>query len=265
LLPNDLSDTLSASELQHVLLHELVHIRRRDVLLNWVWISMQAWHWFNPVLWLAFRKLRAERELVCDAAVLACLPAGERGTYGTTLLRLASMVTERAPLPGLATVLDPKPKLERRIRMILAYRPVSWKLTATTAMLVATLTGVLFTRAAEKKADTPAAIPAPAPASKPDPAAQPGAKPSASTRSRVIQSLEEEMAKVEADVRSKQGLLNEWRVKLGITGDGEDRSGGPPTVFQRLQVESITAQTDYARTSALYRNLTNMNRAELRR
>ena len=53
LLPNHLSVTLSDSELQHVLLHELVHIRRRDVLLNWVWISLQAWHWFNPVLWPA--------------------------------------------------------------------------------------------------------------------------------------------------------------------------------------------------------------------
>ncbi|HXJ71607.1 MAG TPA: hypothetical protein VNM37_02100 [Candidatus Dormibacteraeota bacterium] len=77
------------------------------------------------------------------------------------------------------------------------------------------------------------------------------------------------MAKVEAQVRSKQGLVNEWRVKLGITADGEDRSGGAPTakadVLQRLQAESVTARSDYARTSSLYRNLTNMNRVELRR
>ena len=73
LLPKALLDTWDTPELRHVILHELVHIRRRDVLLNWVLIFAQGLHWFNPAVWFALRRLRAEREVLCDAIVLSHL------------------------------------------------------------------------------------------------------------------------------------------------------------------------------------------------
>ncbi|HVR37440.1 MAG TPA: M56 family metallopeptidase, partial [Methylomirabilota bacterium] len=45
LLPAGLIDRLSRAELRHVLLHELAHVRRRDVLVNWLVAALQAVHW----------------------------------------------------------------------------------------------------------------------------------------------------------------------------------------------------------------------------
>lgn len=115
LLPNGLSQRLTDDQLRLVILHELIHVKRRDVLQNWLLIGVQVLHWFNPIVWLALRRLRADRELVCDAAVLVLLNPAERHTYGDTLIKLAEQLTHaaRSPLaPGLVPILCHKPEIE---------------------------------------------------------------------------------------------------------------------------------------------------------
>lgn len=46
-------------------------------------------HWFNPLIWLAAKKMRHDREIACDAFVIEMFGEEERVSYGTTIIRLA--------------------------------------------------------------------------------------------------------------------------------------------------------------------------------
>jgi beta-lactamase regulating signal transducer with metallopeptidase domain/thiol-disulfide isomerase/thioredoxin len=69
LLPSD-ADRWTASQRQLVLLHELAHVKRFDVLWQFVAGAACAIHWFNPLAWYGLSQLRRLRELACDDLVL---------------------------------------------------------------------------------------------------------------------------------------------------------------------------------------------------
>ena len=50
LLPRGFTTGFSAKELRFVFLHELAHLKRRDLLLNWIMALLQVIHWFNPLV-----------------------------------------------------------------------------------------------------------------------------------------------------------------------------------------------------------------------
>lgn len=123
LMSADLLEHLSEEELRHVFLHELAHLRRLDLL--WAWLSalVQVVHWFNPLVWWAFRQMRSDRELACDALALGALPPGQAPEYGRTLLRLLELLRPPAPLPSLAGLSEDRSHLSRRIQMIARFNP----------------------------------------------------------------------------------------------------------------------------------------------
>jgi bla regulator protein BlaR1 len=65
-LPKSLLDTLSPAQLRQVVVHELAHLRRRDLV--WCWIPQIAriLFFFNPVAHLVWHRIRLESELACD-------------------------------------------------------------------------------------------------------------------------------------------------------------------------------------------------------
>ena len=88
LLPAKFGEMLDEEALQHVLLHEAGHVKRRDLAWHWLSAMLVAVHWPNPLVWWAARLFRGDREAACDAAVLATCSEDARQTYGGTLLKL---------------------------------------------------------------------------------------------------------------------------------------------------------------------------------
>jgi beta-lactamase regulating signal transducer with metallopeptidase domain len=101
LLPTSTLDTLDREELRLILLHELAHVKRRDVLVNWIGTLISILHWFNPAAWLVLWRMRVEREMACDEMVLRAAqreprhqPAGH--AYAHTILKLLETLSTSA-------------------------------------------------------------------------------------------------------------------------------------------------------------------------
>jgi beta-lactamase regulating signal transducer with metallopeptidase domain len=121
LLPPGLIGAFTRDEQRMVLLHELIHIRRRDVVLNWLVTLLQVLHWFNPLVWYACHRLRSDREAACDAAVLSSIGPSQSISYGQTLIKLLEGFSRAPNLPNLVGLLETPHRIKRRISAIAAY------------------------------------------------------------------------------------------------------------------------------------------------
>lgn len=100
-----------------VLLHELAHIKRRDCLTHALARVAVAMNWFNPLAWIAIRRLRIERERACDDLVLT---AGERpSTYADHLLEIARTMHTGTLASAAAITMAKRSQLEGRLLAIL--------------------------------------------------------------------------------------------------------------------------------------------------
>ncbi|HEU4723205.1 MAG TPA: M56 family metallopeptidase [Gemmatimonadaceae bacterium] len=99
-----------------VLLHELAHVRRRDLLGHTLGRVVCAVYWFHPLVWTAARQLRAESERACDDLALAC---GTRATdYAEHLLDIVTSVRREAT-PMVALAMARRKEFEGRMLAIL--------------------------------------------------------------------------------------------------------------------------------------------------
>jgi len=161
LLPAGMIETLSREELRYVFLHELGHLRRYDIYIGWLMSLLQVLHWFNPLVWFAFYRMQSDRELACDALVLARLSSGgltharsgESKDYGRTIVNLLERFSRPQRLPSMAGILETKSQLKRRIKMIAKFKKTSRTRWASATLLLATLACVVLTNAYVAKGD----------------------------------------------------------------------------------------------------------------
>jgi hypothetical protein len=122
LLPAGLTRSFSLEELRYVFLHELGHIKRRDIPIGWLITALQILHWFNPLVWLAFHRMRVDRELACDALALSHVREEENRRYGQTILKLLEHFGRSAWAPSLAGTVENRNQIKERIRMIAKFK-----------------------------------------------------------------------------------------------------------------------------------------------
>jgi TonB family protein len=86
LFPKKISEHLETAELEAVIMHELVHVQRRDNLAATLHMVLCAVFWFHPLVWLIDRRMLADRERACDQEV--CRLGGESSAYTRGLLKV---------------------------------------------------------------------------------------------------------------------------------------------------------------------------------
>jgi beta-lactamase regulating signal transducer with metallopeptidase domain len=100
-----------------VLAHEIAHIARRDWVVQIAAETVRAVYWFNPLIWVACRRLRHESEQACDDIVLRRGIAA--ADYASHLLAVARQVVSAGRGWASAPAVANASTLERRIAAML--------------------------------------------------------------------------------------------------------------------------------------------------
>jgi len=134
--------TWPADRIRIVLAHELAHVRRGDWTVQMAAELLCAAYWFNPLVWIAARRLRLESEQACDDAVLKL--GVEGSDYASELVDLARAFTsDRHVFVPAAAIARPS-SLERRVRAMLNVKlnrdPITRSASIAAAIVLAAVT-----------------------------------------------------------------------------------------------------------------------------
>lgn len=126
---------LDADQERYILAHETAHLRRGDPLWRLLAYAALCLHWFNPLVWLAFRLSERDMEMSCDEAVVRRYGPGIKKGYSASLLALATgrRITLAAPLAFGEGDTAP------RIKNVLRYKKPAFWMAAAIAVLVGAL------------------------------------------------------------------------------------------------------------------------------
>ena len=153
------------ARLEAVLLHELAHVARRDCLTQLLGELARAFHWFDPLAWVAAHRLRVEREHACDDVAIA---GGARPSeYAQELLGLARTFRASRATTLAAVAMARPSQLSDRLLAVLDERRsrrrvgggVAIRFAAMAAMVVLPLAALAPAAAADQ--DPPTAPPPP--------------------------------------------------------------------------------------------------------
>ncbi|WP_411335972.1 M56 family metallopeptidase [Ruminococcus gauvreauii] len=142
LLPASL-ECSDEAQLNYVLLHELLHIRRLDILKSIVMLITVCIYWFNPMVWIMYVLVNRDIELACDEGVLKESGISARASYALTLIQMQ----ENRGGAGLAKSFS-RYAIKERIESIMKYKKASVTAVAAALALAAGITTAFASSAA---------------------------------------------------------------------------------------------------------------------
>lgn len=122
LLPQSLAEAMRPEALRDVLLHELIHIRRRDLWVNALQVGVQVLWWWNPVAWIANARVRVLRELAVDEQVQHLRAPHDPTAYPAALLEVARHCSAEPMLAlSFVGILESSRSLKQRVERLLTH------------------------------------------------------------------------------------------------------------------------------------------------
>ncbi|MBR4880085.1 MAG: M56 family metallopeptidase, partial [Clostridia bacterium] len=127
-----LPDFLNESEQEYIILHEQTHIKRLDHIIKIIGFASLTVHWFNPLVWLAYKMLCEDMEMACDEAVLKSHGGDIYADYSQSLLNFAI----RHKLLALAPLAFGEGDTKKRIKNIILLKKQPKNVTIFTIIIV---------------------------------------------------------------------------------------------------------------------------------
>lgn len=113
---------LNEREISYIIKHEETHIRRRDHIIKILGLMVVTIHWFNPLVWIAFKLMENDMELSCDERVIKELGNKIKKDYSTSLLSLS-----RGKHGVTSPIAFGENGIKGRIKNVLSYKkPTLW-------------------------------------------------------------------------------------------------------------------------------------------
>lgn len=158
-LPESIVQGKSPADLEPILAHELIHVRRGDLWVGLLQTLAVGLWWFHPLVWLVNRSISREAERCCDEAVLAtlrCAPA----RYARCLLEVLERKQTLRPVPafpGVRPVEVTSQRLERIMQLGQGCRQRApwWCWIVAFAVAATALPGAAWVAAEDEPADLP--------------------------------------------------------------------------------------------------------------
>ncbi|MEN6637036.1 MAG: M56 family metallopeptidase, partial [Clostridiaceae bacterium] len=130
---------MKSNERESVLLHERAHIYRLDHVVKPVAFLILTLHWFNPIVWLAFRLFCDDLEASCDERAIRALDREKIAIYGEALLRLG---TRKMAFSGGPLAFGEHCTKERIVNVLNYKKPAFWIVAA--ALLASGATAIIL-------------------------------------------------------------------------------------------------------------------------
>lgn len=142
---------LGESEREYILLHERVHIRRKDHIIKIISFTVLSIHWFNPFVWISFFLSEKDMEMACDEAVMAKLGYAAKKEYSASLLSLST----GKPLIRATPLAFGEGSTKGRIKNILALKkPGFWVVLVPLILCICLGIGLIFNPVGSKEKQT---------------------------------------------------------------------------------------------------------------
>ena len=139
------SETYRPEELRMILIHELVHYKRNDILIKTILIAASVVHWFNPVVHLMVKQANKDMEQSCDDYVLNGCDVKEKKFYCNIILKMALLNNNETLHVFSTNIVSSKKNLESRIKGIFdSSRKKRGIITLIAVILFVIISGTIF-------------------------------------------------------------------------------------------------------------------------
>ncbi len=108
--------TMSEEKIEHILLHELAHCKRGDMFANALLVVLRVVYWFNPIVWVMFKYIREDMELLNDVFVLRFV--SDQKEYSRSLVEVLGLCQNISVIHGALCMTEGAKGVKRRIVMI---------------------------------------------------------------------------------------------------------------------------------------------------